>query len=70
MWLPEITFSKAYDQNMSHIKPSMQCRGRSALTHVLFGPPKKLAGTKLDCPWYGNHWEVIGFQGKDRHLVP
>lgn len=26
---------------------------------------KRLAGTKLDCPRYGNHWEVIGFQGMD-----
>lgn len=25
---------------------------------------KRLAGTKLDCPRYGNHWQVIGFQGK------
>ena len=25
---------------------------------------KRLAGTKLDCPRYGNHWEVIGFQGE------
>ena len=24
---------------------------------------KKLTGTKLDCPRYGNHWELIGFQG-------
>jgi len=24
---------------------------------------KKLSGTKLDCPRYGNHWELIGFQG-------
>ncbi|EDO31128.1 predicted protein, partial [Nematostella vectensis] len=26
---------------------------------------KKLTGTKLDCPRYGNHWELIGFQGLD-----
>ena len=26
---------------------------------------KRLAGTKLDCPRYGNHWQVIGFQGMD-----
>lgn len=25
---------------------------------------KRLAGTKLDCPRYGNHWQVIGFQGE------
>lgn len=24
---------------------------------------KKLTGTKLDCPRFGNHWELIGFQG-------
>lgn len=26
---------------------------------------KKLTGTKLDCPRFGNHWELIGFQGLD-----
>ncbi|KAK7021789.1 ELMO domain-containing protein 3 [Halocaridina rubra] len=26
---------------------------------------KVLTGTKLDCPRYGNHWDVIGFQGVD-----
>ena len=31
--------------------------------HVLQTIYKKLTGTKLDCPRYGNHWELIGFQG-------
>lgn len=31
--------------------------------HVLQTIYKKLSGTKLDCPRYGNHWELIGFQG-------
>ena len=29
---------------------------------------KKLTGTKLDCPRYGNHWELIGFQGQHATL--
>ncbi|XP_028391806.1 ELMO domain-containing protein 3-like [Dendronephthya gigantea] len=33
--------------------------------HVLQTIYKRLAGTKLDCPRYGNHWQVIGFQGMD-----
>lgn len=33
--------------------------------HVLQTIYKKLSGTKLDCPRYGNHWELIGFQGLD-----
>ncbi|CAH3156666.1 unnamed protein product [Porites lobata] len=33
--------------------------------HVLQTIYKKLTGTKLDCPRYGNHWELIGFQGLD-----
>ena len=32
--------------------------------HVLQTIYKRLAGTKLDCPRYGNHWQVIGFQGE------
>lgn len=32
--------------------------------HVLQTIYKKLTGTKLDCPRYGNHWELIGFQGQ------
>ena len=32
-------------------------------TQVLQTIYKKLTGTKLDCPRYGNHWELIGFQG-------
>ena len=24
---------------------------------------KKLTATNLDCPRYGSHWEIIGFQG-------
>ena len=31
--------------------------------HVLQTIYKKLTGTKLDCPRFGNHWELIGFQG-------
>lgn len=106
---PEVKFLEVLDyfrnsdyleQYMSHIKPTLRHRGCTALTHVIFGPPrmkrhlhsernlvfalalcmfdndetmhnyvlqtiyKRLAGTKLDCPRYGNHWEVIGFQGK------
>ncbi|PFX29036.1 ELMO domain-containing protein 3-like [Stylophora pistillata] len=34
-------------------------------TQVLQTIYKKLTGTKLDCPRYGNHWELIGFQGLD-----
>ncbi|XP_042880854.1 ELMO domain-containing protein 3-like [Penaeus japonicus] len=26
---------------------------------------KVLTGTKIDCPRFGNHWDVIGFQGLD-----
>ncbi|KAG0721355.1 ELMO domain-containing protein 3 [Chionoecetes opilio] len=26
---------------------------------------KVLTGTKIDCPRYGSHWDVIGFQGVD-----
>lgn len=33
--------------------------------HVLQTIYKKLTGTKLDCPRFGNHWELIGFQGLD-----
>lgn len=36
--------------------------------HVLQTIYKKLSGTKLDCPRYGNHWELIGFQGTQQDM--
>ena len=31
--------------------------------NILMTIYKRLTGTSLDCPRYGNHWELIGFQG-------
>ena len=33
---------------------------------VLITIYRKLTGSTIDCPRYGNHWENIGFQGKNR----
>jgi hypothetical protein len=30
---------------------------------ILFTLYKKLTNTLIDCPRYGHHWEIIGFQG-------
>ena len=31
--------------------------------HILQTIYKKLTGSSIDCPRYGSHWELIGFQG-------